>query len=118
MAGQVPLRRGAGQRRQRVDLQKGVPVTDETGGASETWPVFGQDWAAIEPVPFVVDETKAAVLFTVAIRYRQDLVDLDDIGTQIRVVGAGKTLKMLALVNPEERNRDLILHCGRVTDTN
>ncbi len=113
--GGIPLRKRAGQLRHRVELQEGVTVPDETGGGSETWPAFGVDQAAIDAMPFVVSETQATVLFQVSLRYRRDLVSRYDAGTQIRVVGNGKTLKVLALVNSEERNRDLVLHCGRVT---
>jgi head-tail adaptor len=108
----IPLR--AGQLRHAVELQEGVPVEDETGGASETWPAFGTGHAAIDEQPFVVNETEATVLYQVSMRYRSDVVERFDAGTQLRVVGNGKTLKVLAIVNPQERNRDLVLHCGRV----
>jgi head-tail adaptor len=107
-------RKRAGQLRHRVLLQEGVTVTDDTGGGSETWATFGQDQAAIEGTPFVVSETQAAVLYAVTLRYRRDVVTKFDAGRQLRVVGNGKTLKVLAIVNTEERNRDLLLHCGRV----
>jgi hypothetical protein len=29
----------------------------------------------------------------------------------LRVVGGGRTLKVVIVQNPEQRNRDLILHC-------
>lgn len=110
----IPLRKRAGQLRHRVELQEGVQVRDETRGVTETWPRFGYDQAAIDSLPFVVSETQATVLFQVSMRYRSDLIAKFDGGTQIRVVGNGKTLKVLAIVNAEERNRDLVLHCGRV----
>lgn len=112
----IPLRKRAGQLRHRVELQEGVTVRDETGGGPETWPVFGRDQAAIDSMPFVVSETQATVLFQVSMRYRSDLVRKYESGKQLRIVGNGKTLKVLAIVNAEERNRDLVLHCGRVFD--
>lgn len=111
----IPLRKRAGQLRHRVELQEGVTVTDETGGGTETWPTFGYDQAAMDEMPFVVSETEATVLYQVGLRYRSDLVTKFDAGTQLRIVGNGKTLKVLAVVNAEERNRDLVLHCGRVS---
>ncbi len=110
----IAIRKRSGQLRHRVELQEGVTVTDETGGGSETWVSFGFDQAAIDSLPFVVTETEATVLYQVSMRYRADLVSRFDAGTQIRVIGNGKTLKVLAIVNSEERNRDLVLHCGRV----
>ena len=109
-----PVRRRAGEMRTRIELREGVTVTDETGGGTETWPTFGWDWAGITGAPFVVSETQATVLFQVDMRYRADLVTKFDSGTQIRIIGNGKTLKVLALVNADERNRSLALHCGRV----
>lgn len=112
----IPLRKRAGQLRHRVELQEGVATEDETGGKTETsWPTFGYDQAAIDGAPFVVSETQATVLYQVSLRYRADVVQKFDAGTQLRIVGNGKTLKVLALVNAEERNRDLVLHCGRVS---
>lgn len=110
----VPLRKRAGQRRHRIELQEGVTVTDGMGGRSQTWTEFGTDWAAVDNQPFIVSETQAAVLYQVTLKYRADVVTRWDAGTQMRVVGGGKTLKVLAVVNPEQRNIELILHCGEV----
>jgi head-tail adaptor len=112
----IPLRKRAGQLRHRIKLQAAVEVEDETGGKTETWPTFAFEQAAIDGAPFVVSETQATVLYQVSLRYRADVIEKFDAGTQLRVVGNGKTLKVLALVNAEERNRDLVLHCGRVND--
>jgi head-tail adaptor len=95
-----------------VELQEGVEVIDALGGRSQTWPAFGTDWAAIDNQPFIVSETQAAVLYQVTVRFRQDVIDRFDAGTQIRVVGGGRTVKVLAIVNPEQRNIELVLHCG------
>ncbi len=115
MPGQsVPMRKRSGQLRHRVELQEGVTIVDETGGGSETWPAFGYDQAAIDSLAVVANETEATVAFQVSMRYRSDLVSKVDAGTQVRIVGNGKTLKVLAIINSEERNRDLVLHCGRV----
>ncbi len=110
----VSVRKRPGELRHRVELQEGVTVVDETGGGSEVWPVFGHDRAAIDSLAVVANETEATVVFQVSMRYRADLVAKVDAGTQVRVVGNGKTLKVLAILNSEERNRDLVLHCGRV----
>lgn len=110
----IAIRKRIGQLRHRVEFQEGVRVTDETGGAAETWPAFGEDWAAMDEMPFVVSETEATVLYQISMRYRSDVATKFQAGTQLRVVANTKTLKVLAIVNSEDRNRDLILHCGRV----
>jgi len=114
VANVVPVRKGAGQRRRKVQLQRGVAVVDAIGGRSQTWPSFGTEWAAVEPIPFVVSEVQATVMYTVTMRYRADVVENDLAGMQQRVVDedAGITLKILTVVNPELRNRDLVLSCA------
>lgn len=111
----TPLRKSAGQLKQRVTLQQAVSVTDALGGRAETWQAFGQDWAAIDPMPFVVSEVQATVLFQVSMRYRADVVEKDLAGTQLRIVEQknDRVLKVLAVINPEERQRDLVLTCGK-----
>ncbi len=110
----VPIRKRPGQLRTRVELQEGVTITDETGGGSETWPAFGNDWVAIDSFILGSTETEAVVQYIVSMRYRSDLVTKFFNGTQIRLATGDKTLKVLAMMNPEERNRDLQLTCGRL----
>lgn len=103
----------AGQRQHRVVLQEGVPVIDALGGRSQTWPSFAEDWAAIDSLPLVVSETEATILFQVTLKYRADVAEKHAAGTQLRVVGGGVTLKLLDLINPEQMNVALVLHCAR-----
>jgi head-tail adaptor len=114
----VPVRKRAGQRRHRVRLQQGVAVTDELGGRTQTWPEFGQDWAAIDVIPFVVSEIEATRLYQVTTKYRQDVIDKFNAGTTLRLVSdaQGVTLKVLTIINAEERNIELVMHCGQVFD--
>jgi head-tail adaptor len=102
MAGLIPTRKGAGQRRHFVSLQKGVSTTDAMGGRTQSWDTYARIWAAIDE------------LYRVTMPFRQDTYDLYLAGTQLQVVTATKTLKVLEVINAEERNRDLVLHCARV----
>lgn len=115
MPGIVPVRKGAGQLRHRVALQEGIAITDAIGGRTQSWSTYGHDQVAMEPVPLVVSDTQASVIYTVTLRYRSDLDEKQKAGTQQRVVGGGRTLKVLAVVDPEQRHRDLILQCAVVT---
>jgi len=108
----LPLRKRAGQYRHSVVLQRGDAVTDPLGGRSQTWTEIVTTKAAIESEPAIKSELEAAVFYQVTLRYRSDVVTLLDAGTQIRVVGGGRTVKVLAMTNPEQRNIELILHCG------
>jgi head-tail adaptor len=114
MAGLIPTRKGAGQRRHFVSLQKGVSTTDAMGGRTQSWDTYARIWAAIDEQPLVVSEVQATVLYQVTMPFRQDTYDLYIAGTQLQVVTATKTLKVLEVINAEERNRDLVLHCARV----
>jgi head-tail adaptor len=113
MAGGLnPVRKGAGQRRLRVELQHGVAVIDAIGGRTETWSTYGHDWAAIDDVPLKFDDTQASIGFAVTIPYRTDVETKQLAGTQQRVVAGNRTLKVLAVINPEHRDRELVLQCA------
>jgi head-tail adaptor len=116
MAGSViPIRKGAGQRRQRIALQQGTAVIDALGGRTETWSTYGHDWAGMDDLLLKFDDTQASVGFQVTLPYRQDVETKQLAGTQQRVVTDDRTLKVLAVINPEHRNRELVLQCALVT---
>lgn len=117
IGGQTPIRKRAGQRRHRVSLEQGTEVKDVIGGETTTlWTSFGHDWAAIDETPFIVSETEASLLYRVTLRYRADVITRFTAGGALRVVGETRTLKVLQVENPEERNIELILHCSVMTD--
>lgn len=109
----TPVRKGAGQLRHRLALQQDVPVVDALGGRTQTWDTYGNEWAAVDEMPLVVSETQSSVLFQVTMRYRADILEKHLAGTQLRVVTPTRTLKVLEIVNPEHRNRDLVLSCAQ-----
>lgn len=99
-----------GDRNQRVTLLSPTSVTDALGGVSETWASYGDAWAAVTVAPLVKDETNAAVLYVVELPHRTDVAK----GHRVEVKDL--TLKVLAVVNPELRNKALQLHCGEAND--
>jgi SPP1 family predicted phage head-tail adaptor len=113
--GLTPLRKGAGARRCRVTLQHGTAVLDALGGRTQTWSTYGHDWAGIDETVLKVDDTQASIGFTMTIPYRADVATKQLAGTQQRVVFGDRTFKILAVQNPEQRNRDLVLVCALVT---
>ena len=98
-----------GERNRRVTLSSSTVTTDAMGGRSETWSDYGKAWAKVAAQPFVVSETEASVLYIIEIPYREDVAEGH------RVTVQGMTLKVLAVVNPELRNKALQLHCSTVT---
>jgi len=108
--------KSSGLRRQWVRLAEAVDTPDVLGGRSQIYESYVELKAAIEPQPPAgVSESQAAVLYLVTIPYRPDTVAKYLAGLQQHVVTANKTLKILQMVTPEERNRELILQCALVT---
>lgn len=108
---QGATRKGAGDRRHRATLQSGSPVLDALRGRTTAWTTYTTVWAAVDPMAFVVDETKAAQLFLVSMPYHPTMEKGH------RVLVAGMTLKVLEAVNVQLLNRDLVLHCAIDTRT-
>lgn len=106
-----PTRKGAGDRRHRVELQTATTTTDALRGRTNTWTTYETYWGAVDVQPFVVSEQGATALYLVTVPYDSR------IDTQQRaVVNETLRLKVLLVVNAELRNRDLILHCAQATD--
>lgn len=103
-------RKAAGDRRHRVELQSATATTDSLRGRTNIWTAYATVWGALDMQPFVVSETTATILYQVTVLYDSR------VRVQHRAVIGTLRLKVLAVVNPEKRNRDLILHCAEATD--
>lgn len=111
-------RKSPGQRIFYGELQEAVVTTDAMGGSTESWERYANEWLSVDATVIGVSETNATPVFQVAMPYHPGVEDRYKAGTQQRVVAAGYTLKVLAVVNPEQRNRDLVLTCARaLTDS-
>lgn len=110
--GQTPPRKSAGARRHRVALQQGVSTLDALRGRTQTWTTYATVWAAIDEMPAVVSETQATVLYQVTLLFRADTFAKYLAGTQQQVLTTQKALKVIEVVNPDERNLDLVLYCA------
>jgi head-tail adaptor len=107
--------KSSGQRRSWVTLEEEVEVTDALGGRTQTWEPYATVRGAIESKLSGSSEAEAVVLYMVTIPYRADTIAKHFDGQQQHVVTVDKTLKVLEMASPEERNRELVLHCARVT---
>lgn len=90
-------------------------MLDQLRGRSQTWSTYGHDWAGIDETLLKVDDTQASVGYVVTIPYRTDVESKQIAGTEQRVVYGERTFKVLAVMNPEQRNRDLVLQCALAT---
>jgi SPP1 family predicted phage head-tail adaptor len=105
-----PTRKGAGQRRQRVQLQSPTTTLDTTRARVTTWTTYGSCAGAIDQAPMVKSEQQNAMIYLVTIPYRTDVLQGH------RVLAPGLTLKVIAdPEDPQFRHRELILHCAKVT---
>ena len=96
-------------------VQSATPVIDANGGRTLTWATVCEVWGAVEPQPFVVGTEKAEVLTLVSVRYRADL-EVTSTGARrdLRALSEGRTYAVLAVIDPEQRHRELILHCAEI----
>ena len=112
MAGLIPVRKSAGQRRHLLELQEDIPVTDAIGGRVQSWATYASIWGSIESQPLSIQEDRASVQFIVTVKYLASIMAKYLAGTQQRLIGGGQQLKVLAVTNPDQRNKELILYCA------
>jgi hypothetical protein len=112
--GGLPVRKRAGQRRERVTLWSSDTDVDtllsQTAGQFSQ---FGTDQAAIDEIPFIVNASEHGMLYKVTIRYREDIfTEFETNKKRVQIRTEGKTLTLLEIENPERRNIEMILHCA------
>jgi SPP1 family predicted phage head-tail adaptor len=99
-----------GKRRHRITIQRlveGSPAQDAGGTPDEAWATFSTDWARIRPLEGRELERAQAVHAEVTgrieIRYRAGVT------ARMRALFGSRPLEILAVINVEERNRDMHL---------
>ena len=107
----------AGKLRHRVTIQRyalGSPQQTETGAPDGSWTNFmttgdGKVAASVEPVtgrePFLSQQAMAEVSHKVRMRYHSGIT------AAMRVSWNGRLFDIVACLNFEERNRELLLLC-------
>lgn len=112
----MAIMKSSGQRRDWITLEEEIETVDALGGRSQTWAPYVTLRAAIEPQPPTsLTESAATVLYLVTIPYRPETVAKQAAGSQQHVVTPDKTLKVLEMLTPQERKRELVLYCAQVT---
>lgn len=98
-----------GELRHRITIQQVTEDRDALGGTSEAWSEFAQAWAAVEPIKgreyFGAQQVNSEVTHRVRLRYREG------IRSQMRVQFHGRIFGIEAVLNIDERNRELHLMC-------
>lgn len=97
----------AGRLRHRVKLQRRATRFDSLGAPSETWEEVGTAWASVEPLSgrelLSAMEAGAQVTHRVGMRWREGVLPVD------RVVHRGRHLYVDSVIDPMERQRELVL---------
>lgn len=106
----------AGTLRHRVTIQQNTPTQDAFGEPIESWSTYATVWAAVEPltgnerfVP-VGAQVQATVSTRIRIRYR------DGVTNQMRVLWGSRIYRIEAVLNLEERDREIHLLCEEWPD--
>lgn len=104
----------SGQRHVRITLKSSTTAKDVLGGLPQgNYDEFGEDWADIAEVPFIVSATEHGMLYQFTIRFRQDiLTEFEVEKKRVRVVDSVREYNLLEIENPEQRNIELKLHCA------
>ncbi len=102
----------AGRLRHRIVIQeKSTAVTRGSYGEETTpWTTYKQVWSEIDPPKsrefFSANQTQAEVTTRVRIRY------LPDVKPNMRVKFGTRYLNINSIINPDERNKELIMMCN------
>lgn len=104
----------AGRLRHRVTVQQlvaGSPQQKATGEPDESWTDFISVWASVEPITgnerFLAQQHLSQVTTKINMRYRSGIT------ASMRVVFGQAIYNIHAILNWEERNRELTLLCSQ-----
>lgn len=101
----------AGTLRHRVAIEQLVansPTQNAGGEMDETWTNVATVWAAVEPLKgrefLAAQQVNSEVTGTIRIRHRAGVTP------KMRCVFGTRNYDVLAVVNPDERSRELVLY--------
>lgn len=103
-----------GALRHRIDIQSVSLAADTIGGSVETWATItgGAVWARVKPLEgresSQADQTMRLVTHSVTIRY------LSTVTTAMRVKFGARIMRIVGIVNQDERNEWSKLMCEEV----
>lgn len=106
----------AGKLRHKIDIVKPTNSQDDTGGTSlANNTIFANCWASINALSgqegFAASEFVSTSSHMVTIRYRPGVT------TAMQVWFKGRTFQIVAVLNPDEKTKTLILLCSEINDS-
>jgi SPP1 family predicted phage head-tail adaptor len=99
----------AGSLRHRITIQSVTETKDTFGGVTEAWGTHAAVWASIEPLSgrelLQAQQVQADITHRVRMRY------VAGVTTKMRVLYGSREFGIQVAINPEERNREIVLMC-------
>lgn len=104
----------AGELRHRITIQRAVEVSDDLKTPTVTWQDVATVWAAVEPLSgreyLLAQNVNAELTVRIRIRYRPGVTP------GMRVLYNGRVFDIQAVIDVEERHRELQLMCKEILD--
>jgi SPP1 family predicted phage head-tail adaptor len=95
--------------RHKICIQEKVTLRDSMGGEIVTWEPFTYCWAQIEPLSgreyFAAKQAQASISHKMIMRYQSGIKPYH------RIQWGERNFNIDAILNPEERNRELTIFC-------
>lgn len=104
----------AGRLRHRVSIQQRVEARNGYGELITTWSTLATVWGSVEPIRgrefFEAEQVQSEISTRVRIRY------YDGITAQMRVLFGARKLQIVAVIDVNERHKEMQLMCKEMTD--
>jgi len=104
----------AGKLRHRIELQSNAPTQDSYGEPIASWTTDDTVWASIEPLSgrelLRAQEVHAEVTTRIRVRYPGAL-GASTLTADDRIKHGARIFEIAAVINPDERDRELELLC-------
>ena len=104
----------SGRLRHRVTIQSPVVATNGYGERIVTWSTVATVWAAVEPLRgrefFDAEQVQAEISHRVVLRFRSG------INSSMRLLHLSRVLHIQAIIDVDERHREMQLMCREMPD--
>jgi len=102
-----------GRLRHRITFEKETLVDDGQGGETRSWGTRATVSASIKPLRaeerFYNEQLNHNGTHEIVIRYRDDISSTDRIK-----IGSGRYFQIVGIINPNERDRQLVITCKEI----
>lgn len=104
----------AGQLRHRLALQSNTQTADDYGQLTDSWATYDTVWGSVKPLRgdelLQAQQMYANISHLVRVRYNGSILPTHRISHDSRI------LEINAILNTDERDRELMLYCTEAVD--